>query len=462
MDARGIRVQADGIRVGDEVDLMPARGEFHAELGGDDAAAADGGVTDDPDVHGVLNSEVRVNGELFYNGGSLKRTVNRSVLVAGGDFEISLKMLDVIEIAPVGASFWTKLDGWANDDHAAAFAAFLTSCRALNGERGPGRETAITEELKNVCRRAFAAIPLEEDGARKFFEDNFRPLRISKLGDSDGFLTGYYEPIIEGSRVPTGEFTAPLFRRPPNLVASGRRKLGDLFPNKGVKVGRRFGRRNRRQVRERRRLPGPSGLDLQQRLATAENPLPIVFLTGHGDIPKTVRAMKAGAVDFLTKPVDAPVLIDAVARAIARDSENRVVRARQEEARGTTGSTAFETDVRLTSGDARRASLNGERLPSAARLRHDLRTLVFTPDRLAVVKGAPSTRRAYLDRSLGRLLPSKAALPTEYAAAVGQRNAGLRRLRAQRGRRSRRARDQADAVPHERRLTGGAGAGAGA
>jgi len=81
------------------------------------------------------------------------------------------------------------------------------------------------------------------------------------------------------------------------------------------------------------RLPGPSGLDLQQRLATAENPLPIVFLTGHGDIPKTVRAMKAGAVDFLTKPVDAPVLIDAVARAIARDSENRVVRARQEEAR---------------------------------------------------------------------------------------------------------------------------------
>jgi membrane-bound lytic murein transglycosylase A len=138
---------------------------------------------------------------------------------------------------------WTKLNGWANDDHAAAFAAFLTSCRALNGERRPGRETAITEELKNVCRRAFAAIPLEEDGARKFFEDNFRPLRISKLGDSDGFLTGYYEPIIEGSRVPTGEFTAPLFRRPPNLVASGRRKLGDLFPNKGVKVGRRFGRR---------------------------------------------------------------------------------------------------------------------------------------------------------------------------------------------------------------------------
>jgi len=76
-------------------------------------------------------------------------------------------------------------------------------------------------------------------------------------------------------------------------------------------------------------LPGPSGLDLQERLLTTANPLPIVFLTGHGDVPKSVRAMKAGAIDFLTKPVDAPVLLDAVARAIVRDMENRAVRTRQ-------------------------------------------------------------------------------------------------------------------------------------
>jgi membrane-bound lytic murein transglycosylase A len=139
---------------------------------------------------------------------------------------------------------WTQLDGWASDDHAAAFAAFLASCRALNSTRQPSSAAvAINNALKEICTRAFAAVPLDENGARKFFENNFRPLRISKLGDSDGFLTGYYEPIIEGSRVPTGEFTAPLYRRPPNLVASGRRKLGDLFPSKGVKVGRRFGRR---------------------------------------------------------------------------------------------------------------------------------------------------------------------------------------------------------------------------
>jgi DNA replication and repair protein RecF len=96
--------------------------------------------------------------------------------------------------------------------------------------------------------------------------------------------------------------------------------------------------------------------------------------------------------------------------------------------RGANGEHSFETDVVLNAREARRARLNGDGLRSAERLRHELRTLVFTPDRLAVVKGAPATRRAYLDRSLGRLLPGKAALPVEYAAAVGQRNAALRRL----------------------------------
>jgi membrane-bound lytic murein transglycosylase A len=159
--------------------------------------------------------------------------------VAQGDEPGPLKFPDT-QYEPVA---WADIDGWANDDHATAFAAFLESCRALNSKQPGAEATAIADALKIICVRGLAAVPLEEDGARKFFEDNFRPLRISKLGDSDGFLTGYYEPIIEGSRVPTGEFTAPLYRRPPNLVISGRRKLGDSFPNKGVKVGRRVGRR---------------------------------------------------------------------------------------------------------------------------------------------------------------------------------------------------------------------------
>ena len=140
---------------------------------------------------------------------------------------------------------WANLDGWAGDDHAAAFSTFLASCRALtiSRQRQTTDPTPIVASLKDVCMRAFAAIPLDDAGAQRFFEDNFRPLRINRIGDTGGFLTGYYEPIIEGSRVPTGQFTAPLYRRPPNLVVAGRRKLGDSFPSKGVKVGRRFGRR---------------------------------------------------------------------------------------------------------------------------------------------------------------------------------------------------------------------------
>ena len=97
---------------------------------------------------------------------------------------------------------------------------------------------------------------------------------------------------------------------------------------------------------------------------------------------------------------------------------------------GSLGANAFATDVVLTRRDARRVELNGERLSSGERLRHELTTLVFTPDRLAVVKGGPATRRAYFDRAVGRLLPARAALANEYASAVGQRNAGLRRIRA--------------------------------
>lgn len=71
------------------------------------------------------------------------------------------------------------------------------------------------------------------------------------------------------------------------------------------------------------RMPGSSGLDLQTHLATNGNAKPIIFLTGHGDIPMTVRAMKAGAIDFLTKPVRDQTLLDAVAAGIARDIAQR-------------------------------------------------------------------------------------------------------------------------------------------
>jgi FixJ family two-component response regulator len=66
-------------------------------------------------------------------------------------------------------------------------------------------------------------------------------------------------------------------------------------------------------------LPGLSGLDLQEELAKADVQIPIIFLTGHGDIPMTVRAMKAGALEFLTKPFDNEDLLQAIRVAINRD-----------------------------------------------------------------------------------------------------------------------------------------------
>jgi FixJ family two-component response regulator len=71
------------------------------------------------------------------------------------------------------------------------------------------------------------------------------------------------------------------------------------------------------------RLPGVSGLDLQEELARRQIGIPIVFMTGHGDIPMSVEAMKAGAVDFLTKPFRDQDMLHAVTKAIARDRERR-------------------------------------------------------------------------------------------------------------------------------------------
>jgi FixJ family two-component response regulator len=71
------------------------------------------------------------------------------------------------------------------------------------------------------------------------------------------------------------------------------------------------------------RLPGISGLDFHENLVKAGVPLPVVFMTGHGDIPMTVRAMKAGAADFLTKPFRDQDILDAVTRAVERDRLRR-------------------------------------------------------------------------------------------------------------------------------------------
>jgi membrane-bound lytic murein transglycosylase A len=134
---------------------------------------------------------------------------------------------------------WDDVDGWAADDHLAAFAAFQVSCQTLRNPKRPDDDRPIYNALREVCRRAAAARPSNKEAARRFFEDNFRPVLITRLGEPQGFLTGYYEPIVEGSRFPNPEFHVPLYRRPHDLVAAGYKPGSGDFPNKGALIGRR-------------------------------------------------------------------------------------------------------------------------------------------------------------------------------------------------------------------------------
>ena len=95
---------------------------------------------------------------------------------------------------------------------------------------------------------------------------------------------------------------------------------------------------------------------------------------------------------------------------------------------GELGGRNLEIELTLRPSEAKRAELNGAPLRAAEQLRSEIATLVFTPDRLVVVKGGPAARRAYFDRALGRLFPARAGVPAGYGVAVAQRNAALRRV----------------------------------
>ncbi len=129
---------------------------------------------------------------------------------------------------------WTKLDGWAEDDHLIAFGTFMQSCRAILRSGGDARGRPMFRGLHEACTVAATLTPKDAKEAREFFEQNFRPVRITPAGEAAGFLTGYYEPIVDGSREPNEEYVHPLYRTPAGLVA--RRQAaqgGELRPQQG-------------------------------------------------------------------------------------------------------------------------------------------------------------------------------------------------------------------------------------
>jgi membrane-bound lytic murein transglycosylase A len=129
---------------------------------------------------------------------------------------------------------WSELGGWATDDHGAAYAAFQASCEVFNRQRELKDTRPVAAALKDVCRR-MPRVALKGDKARAFFEENFRPVRIAKLGEHSGLLTGYYEPIVDGSRMPNPQFHFPLYRRPPDLVVQGQKAVQNQNQNQGQK-----------------------------------------------------------------------------------------------------------------------------------------------------------------------------------------------------------------------------------
>jgi membrane-bound lytic murein transglycosylase A len=138
---------------------------------------------------------------------------------------------------------WSDIPGWTNDDQLAAYQTFRASCKPIAAQHDASPDSrAIGVTLREPCRAARAAEISDGARARAFFEDYFVPLEISRLGRDAGFVTGYYEPIIEGSRTRTDVYNVPVYRRPSNLFMRGYSQASPDLPNKG-QVFRKIGRR---------------------------------------------------------------------------------------------------------------------------------------------------------------------------------------------------------------------------
>ncbi len=144
---------------------------------------------------------------------------------------------------------FADMPGWGADDHVAAFKAFRSSCRPIAARPAPSAGSvpppagkALEGSLREPCLAARSATIDDEAAARAFFERHFTPLEISRLGDAAGFVTGYYEPILEGSKTQTDVYNVPVYRRPSNLFVRGYSQGAADLPNKG-QVFRKIGRR---------------------------------------------------------------------------------------------------------------------------------------------------------------------------------------------------------------------------
>jgi len=138
---------------------------------------------------------------------------------------------------------WSDIAGWNEDDHLAAYKAFRVSCKPIAAQTGLSADSkALGTSLRDPCRVAKGLELNDGAKAKAFFEEQFLPLRISRLGEGEGFVTGYYEPVIDGSRTQNEVYNVPVYRRPSNLFVRGSNQSSVGLPNKG-QVFRKIGRR---------------------------------------------------------------------------------------------------------------------------------------------------------------------------------------------------------------------------
>ncbi len=144
------------------------------------------------------------------------------------------------QYAPVDFS---EIAGWSDDDHLQALKTFRVSCGLIVSQRNPPADSkALGGSLREPCVAAKDPAISDPAKARTFFEKHFLPLRVSKLGDEQGFVTGYFEPVLEGSRTQSDAYPVPVYRRPSNLFVRGRSQASPGMPN-GGEVFRKIGRR---------------------------------------------------------------------------------------------------------------------------------------------------------------------------------------------------------------------------
>ena len=129
---------------------------------------------------------------------------------------------------------FTDIPGWTQDDHLAAYNVFRKSCRPIAAQGSASADDkALGNSLRDPCRLARETNITDAATARVFFEAHFIPIQISRLGEGDGLVTGYYEPILDGSRTKTDVFNVPVYRRPSDLFVPGYKQGASELPNRG-------------------------------------------------------------------------------------------------------------------------------------------------------------------------------------------------------------------------------------